>query len=248
MRFQKITKVAPIGIVILGSLLIMGLSMDLFGYRLYIDKSGSMQPKIQTGSLILDKTDRSYAVGNIVTYQLPNSQGSITHRIIKIANVNGVNEYTLKGDANSTPDAYPVPKSMILGKVTSVVPYIGYAISWVKTLPGLIILVIVPAVIIVYQEMANIKNEIAKIYAARKLAVTVAKDVVEEVEEEERHLASRINKIKSKWGASRKIILLFLLVGLGMLTVHFTSSLMSSSVSLTNITISSGTYESDSNN
>ena len=244
MKYSKIIKITSISIVILGSLLIMSLSMNLFGYRLYVDESGSMQPKIQTGSVVLDQKNSNYAVGNIVTYQLPNSQGSITHRIIKAVSINGITEYTLKGDANSSPDVYPVPKSMIFGKVDYSIPYIGYAINWVKTLPGLIILVIIPAVIIIYQELANIKNEIAKIYAARKLAVVVAKEVEEAVEEEETRLVSLIHKIKSK-SASRKIIILFLVIGFSLMTVHFTASLMSSSVSLTNITIRSGTYDSD---
>ena len=111
MKYSKIIKITSISVVILGSLLIMSLSMNLFGYRLYVDESGSMQPKIQTGSVVLDQKNSNYAVGNIVTYQLPNSQGSITHRIIKAVSINGITEYTLKGDANSSPDVYPVPKS-----------------------------------------------------------------------------------------------------------------------------------------
>ena len=125
MKYNRIIKITSISVVILGSLLIMSLSMNLFGYRLYVDESGSMQPKIQTGSVVLDQKNSNYAVGNIVTYQLPNSQGSVTHRIIKAASVNGITEYTLKGDANSSPDAYPVPKSMIYGKVDYSIPYIG---------------------------------------------------------------------------------------------------------------------------
>ncbi len=248
MKNSKIIKIVPISIVVLGSLLFMSLSLNLFGYRLYVDESGSMQPKIQTGSVVLVHKNSNYAVGNIVTYQLPKSQSSVTHRIIKAVNINGVTEYTLKGDANNSPDAFPVPKSMIIGKVNHVIPYIGYVISWVKTLPGLIILVLIPAAIIVYQELSNIKKEIAKIYAARKLAVVVAKEAEEAVEEEEKRLAGFITKIKSKWLASRKIIILFLLIGISLMTVHFTSSLMSSSVSLTNVTISSGTYDVDNDN
>ena len=87
MKYSRIIKIVSISIVVLGSLLIVSLSMNLFGYRLYVDESGSMQPKIQTGSVVLDHESSNYAVGNIVTYQLPNSQGSVTHRITKAVNL-----------------------------------------------------------------------------------------------------------------------------------------------------------------
>ena len=47
----------------------------------------------------------------------------------------------------------------IIGKKIAAVPYLGFPISYAKTTPGLILLVIIPAVIIIYDEMQKIKKE-----------------------------------------------------------------------------------------
>ena len=47
----------------------------------------------------------------------------------------------------------------MIGKVISKIPYIGYPISFTRTLPGVIILIVIPATIIIYEEVGNIRKE-----------------------------------------------------------------------------------------
>ena len=58
----------------------------------------------------------------------------------------------------------------IIGKEIVAVPYLGFPVGYAKTTPGLILLVIIPAVIIIYDEMQNIKKEIQKKIDYRKRA------------------------------------------------------------------------------
>ena len=50
------------------------------------------------------------------------------------------------------------------------VPLLGYPVSYAKTTPGIILLIIIPAVIIIYDEIQKIRKEIANKIAYRKLA------------------------------------------------------------------------------
>jgi signal peptidase len=82
-----------------------GETPQIFGYQLYIVKSASMSPTLQTGSVILSikPTDASaLKVGDIVTFS--QSEAIITHRIIEVVKEDGI-KYKTKGDnPNNTPD------------------------------------------------------------------------------------------------------------------------------------------------
>lgn len=125
---------------------------------LYVVRSGSMQPAISLGSLVLIKKIDNYNQGDIITFLNPKSL--TTHRIVGIEETGGVPLYITKGDANETEDDFRVKKELVKGKVTLAIPYLGYPISFTKTLPGLILLIVVPATIIVYQELINFKNDL----------------------------------------------------------------------------------------
>jgi len=128
-------------------------------WKLMAVQSGSMEPAIKTGSLVMIKKADDYQKEEVITYQNEqDSRVTATHRIVEIKD----GQFITKGDANNAVDTTAVPKNLILGKVTLVIPLLGYLISFIKTLPGLIILIIVPSTIIVYSEILNIKNEIIK--------------------------------------------------------------------------------------
>ena len=71
----------------------------IFGKSILIVKTGSMEPTIKAGELILISNGRNYKVGDIVTI-LDNEGYIITHRIINIDN----NKVITKGDGNNIND------------------------------------------------------------------------------------------------------------------------------------------------
>ena len=98
--------------------------------------------------------------GSIVTpgdYKLDQVDG-----IVSKEEVQGKIAFQTKGDANQSADSEKFTKDGIIGKEIFKLPYIGYPVGYAKTTPGLILLIIVPAVIIIYDEMNKIKEEIKK--------------------------------------------------------------------------------------
>lgn len=135
-------------------------------YRLFAVESGSMRPIIKQGDLIAVKTTEStYQVGDIITFRFSNGTNTMnnTHRIVEIrTNSRGETEYITKGDFNSVTDAEPVTQDRIVGKYVAGIPFLGYPILFVQTVPGLILLIVIPATILVYEEINNIKGELSK--------------------------------------------------------------------------------------
>jgi len=135
------------------------------GYRTFAVKSGSMEPTITTGSLLIVRTNSSISKGDIVTYQKDNE--IITHRIDKIISENNSVLYVTKGDANNTVDSGQIAQSNILGEKVLTIPLLGYYLLFLRTLPGLIISVIIPASIFILLEITSIVKEIRREFDRR---------------------------------------------------------------------------------
>lgn len=100
------------------------------GYSALIVLSGSMEPTIMTGEVIVIHAEDEYKVGDILTYR----EGSIlvTHRIVDETSTT----FTTRGDANNTDDP-PIEKSKAVGKTIFHIPYLGKAILFIQTPVGL---------------------------------------------------------------------------------------------------------------
>jgi len=126
-------------------------------YKILLVQSGSMSPAINTGDLVVVKPISKYQKGDIITFW-SKEKINITHRIISIQD----NQINTKGDANQVSDQDFIEKNQILGKVFYNIPNFGYIVFFIKSIPGLITLIIVPATIIIYQEFIQIKNTFIK--------------------------------------------------------------------------------------
>jgi signal peptidase len=129
--------------------------------------SGSMEPQIHTGSLIFIRPAGEYNVGDIVTKTTEEKDVTVTHRIIEKEMIDGKVMFTTKGDANNVADNEKVPQEKIVGKVFLNTPYLGYAVNFAKTKQGLILIIIIPAVIIIFEELVKIKDEVVRIRKER---------------------------------------------------------------------------------
>jgi len=127
------------------------------GWKLFTVQSGSMQPAISVGSLVLVKPAGEYAVDEVITFKT--GPAPTTHRINRIE----AGVIITKGDANDTPDSEPVRPENIIGKVVLSLPYAGYPVTFAKSKEGFLLLIVIPATLIIYSEILNIKNEIKKL-------------------------------------------------------------------------------------
>ena len=91
--------------------------------------SGSMEPTIPTGSIVVSKHAEAGEVGfgDVVTYQLKSGEPlTVTHRVVGVDVVEGKTRYRTQGDANNAEDPLPVRPEQIRGVVTYHIPYVGY--------------------------------------------------------------------------------------------------------------------------
>jgi len=145
----------------LGGLLLL-VQMDvLTGYELRIVQSGSMEPAIATGALVLVQAQGEYAVNDVVTYRDAAASGiPTTHRIIEQGLQRGELVYTTKGDANEAADPQPLTSDEIIGKVQFDVPYLGYILDFARQPLGFVLLIVLPGLLIVFEEASTLWKEI----------------------------------------------------------------------------------------
>lgn len=114
----------------------------------FVILSGSMEPTVSPGDVIIVDASAAVTVGDIVTFDDGNTVPT-THRVVGVED----GQYVTQGDANPNPDAQRVAPSDVLGRVTLTIPYIGYVILWVNTPIGYVSLVVAPLVLLVANEL-----------------------------------------------------------------------------------------------
>ena len=130
-----------------------------FGWQVDTVLSGSMEPAIPTGSILVSRpvTPDSINVGDIVTFSGSGRDRFITHRVTAIGQPNGI-VFTTKGDANNAEDPYTVPAENVVGKVLVHIPFLGFILSFVKTPFGMILTLVIPGLLIIGLELREFWN------------------------------------------------------------------------------------------
>ena len=137
-------------------------------FKVKIVLSGSMEPTIKTGSIVVVKPADDYKIGDIITFQKRIDKEPTTHRIEDIRVVGGSPIYTTKGDANNAEDRGEIQKEEIIGKVLFSIPYLGYIINFIQKPIGFSLIIVLPAIVIVYDEARKVWREIAKLKNKKK--------------------------------------------------------------------------------
>lgn len=126
-----------LGIQAYNKLIVCDETAGILGYNYKTVLTGSMEPAIPVGSIVITKEQSSYEIEDIISFQ---EEGSvITHRIISIDR----ERYITKGDANNVADAEEVQQKQILGKVILMIPLLGYLVMWLMSPFGIISLFII---------------------------------------------------------------------------------------------------------
>lgn len=112
----------------------------LFGLQVNVVTSGSMEPAIPAGAVILVQPAAFEDIqeGDIITFYLEQSRTKVTHRVVKKEEKN--QRFLTKGDANEAPDARPAAFRDTEGIVRWTIPGLGQAAVFVSTRKGKITL------------------------------------------------------------------------------------------------------------
>ncbi|WP_339213971.1 signal peptidase I [Solibacillus sp. FSL W8-0372] len=126
---------------------------QFFGYQLKTVLSGSMEPDIQTGSIIAvklaeDKT--SYKAGDVITFQEA-EDFLVTHRITEVVSNGDSVLYRTKGDNNQSEDLNPVMAENVVAQYTGfTLPYVGYFNNFASSKNGAFLLIIPGILLLLY--------------------------------------------------------------------------------------------------
>lgn len=134
-RVLSLTLIAFV-LVVAGTALAIQLA-PAFGHRLYAVRSGSMEPEFGVGDVVLVRERDAAAIGDILTYRLPNG-AVVTHRVIEVGAKDGQALFSTMGDANPTADAAPVPAAWVIGTVTGQIPLLGFLVALIAMPIGIV--------------------------------------------------------------------------------------------------------------
>ncbi|MGL5530599.1 MAG: signal peptidase I [Culicoidibacterales bacterium] len=105
--------------------------LGVFPIQFYAVTSGSMEPTIATGSVVLvNKTQKQVETGDVITFL--SGQQAVTHRVIAVEATESGPLYTTQGDANNAIDPGQRTPDQIVGKVLFGIPLIGTLILFVQ--------------------------------------------------------------------------------------------------------------------
>jgi signal peptidase I len=121
--------------------------------------SGSMEPAIHTGDVIVDRKipAANAKVGDVITFRDPeNRQRLKTHRVYGMRIMDGTVHFTTKGDANNNVEKWQVPATGEVGRVGYRLWRLGYVTHWITSRFGRLALVVLPALLLGMFELKRI--------------------------------------------------------------------------------------------
>jgi signal peptidase len=136
-----------VGLAVLTSLWAV-LTVSLTDWGIATVKSGSMEPAIPTGSMLVvaPAAPDAIKVGDTILYWPPGGSGRVTHRVVDVDTTGREPVFFTQGDANTARDPYSVPAGNVIGKVHLTIPYMGTLANFIQTRTGFIVLFALPAV------------------------------------------------------------------------------------------------------
>ncbi|WP_200415912.1 signal peptidase I SipW [Virgibacillus salexigens] len=150
---------------------ITGGEPELFGYQLKTVLSGSMEPGIQTGSIIAIKMvedGSNFQDKDIITFMEEDNK-LVTHRITEVTETKNGVVYRTKGDNNNAVDTSPVLAENVVGIYHGfTIPYLGYFIDFAQSPNGSILLLILPGVLLLVYSGFSIWRALAQLEDTKK--------------------------------------------------------------------------------
>lgn len=134
----------------LATLLVALLASFALGYRSMTVMSGSMEPAIRPGDVVVNRRIQPLEarVGDVITFREPGSRRFITHRVRRITARGSRVTFVTKGDANTGTERWSVPASGEIGRVRFRLPGVGYALFWTHGRYAILALITIPALLL----------------------------------------------------------------------------------------------------
>lgn len=122
-----------------------------FGFEALTVMSGSMEPSVATGDVVLNRVAAplDVRVGDVVTFRDPQDETRlITHRVRSVRVTGDLAEFVTKGDANDTTEEWATPVDGTLGVVRYRIPRAGYLLAWMRLPWARFVFLVIPALLL----------------------------------------------------------------------------------------------------
>ena len=139
---------------------------NVFGYSFLRVATGSMEPTIPTGSLIIvHKANASdIRVGDVICFYSadPQIEGMPnTHRVADVRNEDGKLSFITQGDASDTPDQYPVSADRLVGVYVRSFQ-MGKALDVMHSRYFFFFVLLIPMCVVIFLEFLHVKKVATK--------------------------------------------------------------------------------------
>jgi len=157
----RLVRVAALSVAIGVAVGIFGVLVapPLFGGRSLTVMSGSMEPALGVGDVVINSRVRpaQVRVGDVITFSDPERTGNlITHRVRRMRIVNGTAHVVTKGDNTNAVERWDMPATGSLGRVEYHVPLLGFLVFWLHGPLASLGLIVIPALLLAGFELWRI--------------------------------------------------------------------------------------------
>ncbi len=189
---------------------------DLFGYKAFIVRSDSMSATdFSAGDLVLVKEvdPSTLKAGDIISYQSANTENYgevVTHKIRELITAeDGSPGFVTYGTTTDQNDEEIVTYSFVLGKYQFRLPGVGKFFQFLKTVPGYIICIFLPFLILILMQGFNSihlfrqykKEQLAELEAERekqRMELAEERQRLEEQQAESQKMMAELLKLKKE--------------------------------------------------
>lgn len=170
---------------------------SVFGAQAYVVQSDSMTPEFAAGDVIFSEevNPEELVAGDIITFISRDSASygqTITHCIRKVTTHNGELAFITYGIATGIDDGTPAAASDVLGRYTFRIAGLGSFFEFLKSVPGYIVCILLPFLVIIGLQVANIVSAVRAARAEKAAAAAAERSRVEALEEEVARLRAQV--------------------------------------------------------
>lgn len=170
---------------------------SVFGAQAYVVQSDSMTPEFAAGDVIFSEevNPEELVAGDIITFISRDSASygqTITHCIRKVTTHNGELAFITYGIATGVDDGTPAAASDVLGRYAFRIAGLGSFFEFLKSVPGYIVCILLPFLVIIGLQIANIVSAVRAARAEKAAAAAAERSRVEALEEEVARLRAQV--------------------------------------------------------
>ena len=170
---------------------------SVFGAQAYVVQSDSMAPEFAAGDVIFSEevNPEELIAGDIISFISRDSASygqTITHCIREVTTHNGELAFITYGIATGVDDGTPAAASDVLGRYAFRIAGLGSFFEFLKSVPGYIVCILLPFLVIIGLQIANIVSAVRAARAEKVAAAAAERSRVEALEEEVARLRAQV--------------------------------------------------------